>query len=96
MTEDEAVDKLREAMGYRKTSAAGRQHARRTMTNLIIAGLTIYHKKVFRNPRRLVSSARMTPELRAAILQTFNDNPAMTQNQIAAQFNINNARVNEG
>jgi hypothetical protein len=58
-------------------------------------GLTIYKKKVFKNIRRPNSSQPMTPELRAAILEYFEGDPEVTQQEIANMFNVNIGRVNE-
>lgn len=95
MTEEELLERLAGAMGYRPGSEIGLDHARRTLRGLQARGLNVYKRKVFRQHRRPTSSAPMTPELRAAIFEDYHNNPHLTQHQIAVRHNVNSGRVNE-
>lgn len=69
--------------------------AKKIITNLESNGLTIYKKKIHKNPRRPVASQPMTPNLAEAIKAYYAYNPTATQSQIASVFNVNSGRVNE-
>jgi len=58
-------------------------------------GLALYRKKRMRNGRRPNASQPMTPALAAAIRQALQDDPEITQSELASRFNVNIGRVAE-
>lgn len=69
--------------------------AKRIIANLEEEGMTIYRKKVHKNPRRPAAAQPMTPKIAKAIRAYFEAYPKTTQQEIAARFNVNIGRVNE-
>jgi len=69
--------------------------AKKIIKNLERNGLTIYKKKVHKNPRRPTASQPMTQNIAEDIRAYYAYNPTATQQQIANEFNVNIGRVNE-
>ena len=69
--------------------------AKKIIAKLEAKGLTIYKKKVHKNPRRPAASQPMTPELIKDIRDYYATNSEATQQEIANMFNVNIGRVNE-
>jgi transcription initiation factor IIE alpha subunit len=69
--------------------------ARKIIAKLEGNGLTIYKKKMHKNPRRPAASEPMTPEKAKAIRAYYTAYPMTTQQEIANKFNVNIGRVNE-
>lgn len=94
MATEEAVEALATAFfGHARTCAV--EIAEEMIGKLEAQGFTVYKKKVFKHKRRPPSSVRMTNEMRLAIRAAFEQNPKLTQHEIAEMFNVNHGRVSE-
>lgn len=94
MAIEAAVEALAHAFfGHSRTAAL--EIAEEMIEKLEAQGFTVYKKKVFKNGKRPNKSARMTNEMRLAIRAAFEQNPTLTQQEIAEMFNVNHGRVSE-